>query len=335
MKIKALIIGGSGYIGITLIKILLNHPFVELIGVTSKTHENKNISEIYPSLLNQTQIKYSNLDQLNIIEVDIIFVALPHGKSMEKIPKLVKKFPKTKIIDLSGDYRLNKKEEYETYYNKTHCSFNIQENFVYGLAELNKEKIKKSSYIANPGCFATSVILALSPLVQNNFIDGQVIVDSKTGSSGSGKTPSLNTHHPIRTYNTKAYKLFNHQHTPEIKQALNLTNLIFTPHSIPLVKGIFSTHYVTLKKEILEHDLIKLYTNFYEKNYFIRIVKVTEVINVVNTNFCDISINKCGKNVIVTSAIDNLIKGGAGSAVQNMNIMFDLDEKTGLDLMGI
>ncbi len=323
---KCAIIGGSGYIGINLVKLLLNHPKAKLVKVTSESNAGKKISQIYPSLLKKTELEFTKYDK-DLDNIDIVFLSLPHGYSMNFIPNIIKKYPEVKIIDLSGDYRIKSKQDFEKYYKTKHSSHELQSKFVYGISEINNKKIKNAQYIANSGCFSTSAILGIKPLV--NIIEGNVIINSLTGSSGSGKTPSVNTHHPVRAQNAKAYKIFKHQHTPEICQELQ-HEVIITPHSISLVKGIFTTCYLNLKEELSKEEITKLYKEYYKNSYFIRIIDSVEVNNVINTNFCDIAVNVSGKHVIVTSAIDNLIKGGAGQAIQNMNLMFGLDETTGL-----
>ncbi len=258
---------------------------------------------------------------------------------MPKLPKSVK------IIDLSGDFRIDDADIFQQFYKLERSD--LQKDFVYGLTELNREQIKTADKIANPGCFATATLLALAPLVANQthrltptLLTGRVIVDAKTGSSGSGAKAAANTHHPQRMNSFYAYKPFTHQHVPEITQCLQSvgnfdSEFVFMTHSLPVSRGIFASCYAELKDEISTAELKEIYQNFYANNFFVRIVDNSPDINwVKTTNFCDIAVNVQGKQVVVFSAIDNLVKGAAGQAVQNMNLMFGFDEKTGLILVG-
>jgi N-acetyl-gamma-glutamyl-phosphate reductase len=241
---------------------------------------------------------------------------------------------------LSGDFRLSDRALFEQYYGREHTAMNAQGEFVYGLTETNREEIRKATRISNPGCFATATLLGLAPLVAANLINGRVIVDAKTGSSGSGAKPAANTHHPQRMNSFYAYKPFTHQHVPEIEQALRAvgdwTNeLIFMTHSLPVARGIFASIYVEAKSEMTEDEVRAIYKDFYEDSFFVRLTTGSPDINwVKTTNFCDIGIAARGNQIVVFSAIDNLVKGAAGQAVQNMNLMAGLDEKTGLILTG-
>jgi N-acetyl-gamma-glutamyl-phosphate reductase len=245
-----------------------------------------------------------------------------------------------KVIDLSGDFRLRDKEMFAEHYGREHTAMDAQGEFVYGLTETNREAIKDARLIANPGCFATATVLGLAPLVAANLIDGRVIVDAKTGSSGSGNKPAANTHHPQRSNSFYAYKPFKHQHVPEIEQELShigdwTSSLVFMTHSLPVSRGIFASIYVELKQARSEAELRQIFANFYRDDFFIRIVKDSPDINwVKTTNFCDLGFAVRDRELVVFSAIDNLVKGAAGQAVQNMNLMFGLEERTGLMLIG-
>jgi N-acetyl-gamma-glutamyl-phosphate reductase len=256
---------------------------------------------------------------------------------MEVVPELPSM---VKAIDLSGDFRLRSKEEFEKHYKQTHTAMATQSDFIYGLTETNREAIKDARLIANPGCFATATLLGLAPLVANNLISGRVIVDAKTGSSGSGAKAAANTHHPQRMNSFYAYKPFTHQHVPEIEQELRsvgdwTSELVFMTHSLPVARGIFASIYVEANQALSEAELHSLFSDFYSRSFFIRLVNGSPDINwVKTTNFCDIGFAVRGKQLVVFSAIDNLVKGAAGQAVQNMNLMFGLDETTGLKLVG-
>ncbi|MDX6611039.1 MAG: LysW-gamma-L-alpha-aminoadipyl-6-phosphate/LysW-L-glutamyl-5-phosphate reductase, partial [Blastocatellia bacterium] len=241
---------------------------------------------------------------------------------------------------LSGDFRLSDEKSFEQHYGREHTAMNSQSQFVYGLTETNREAVKAARFIANPGCFATATLLGLAPLVAGNLIEGRVIVDAKTGSSGSGAKAAANTHHPQRMNSFYAYKPFTHQHVPEIEQELGrvgswTSELVFMTHSLPVARGIFASIYVEMKKELNEPELQSLFRKFYRDSFFVRLVKGSPDINwVKTTNFCDLGFAVRGRQLVVFSALDNLVKGAAGQAVQNMNLMFGLDEKSGLMLMG-
>jgi N-acetyl-gamma-glutamyl-phosphate reductase len=270
-------------------------------------------------------------------DLDCIFLALPHGHALDLAPRLP---PGVKVIDLSGDYRLSDAEEFAQHYGREHTSMELQSEFVYGLTEVNREAIRNARLVSNPGCFATATLLGLAPLAAHNLATGRVVVDAKTGSSGSGAKPAANTHHPQRMNSFYAYKPFAHQHVPEIEQTLRAvgdwTNeFIFMTHSLPVARGIFASIYVETKDELTADAARELYADYYRGNFFVRLVAGSPDINwVKTTNFCDIGFAARGRQLAVFSAIDNLVKGAAGQAVQNMNLMFGLDEKTGLMFAG-
>lgn len=336
MKIRAAIFGGSGYGGSELLRILLFHPNVEITLVTANEHAGKTVSDVHRNLLGLTDLSFEatpgNLSTLG--ENDVAFFALPHGQAMSLIPQLPEN---VKAIDLSGDFRIDDPDVFEQFYKREQTATDIQGEFVYGLAETNREAIKTARYIANPGCFATATLLALAPLAAKGLAQGRIIVDAKTGSSGSGAKAAANTHHPQRMNSFYAYRPFEHQHIPEIEQHLRSVGqweheFVFMTHSLPVSRGIFASCYMDLAKEI---DLDAIYRDFYKDDFFVRIVAGSPDINwVKNTNFCDISVHTNGTQAVVFSAIDNLVKGAAGQAVQNMNLMFGLPETSGLIFTG-
>ncbi|HZH33441.1 MAG TPA: N-acetyl-gamma-glutamyl-phosphate reductase [Pyrinomonadaceae bacterium] len=338
-KIKVAIFGGSGYGGAELLRILLFHPNVEIRLVTANEHAGKAVSEVHRNLYGLTDLQFETApeDLSALTDLDCAFFALPHGKAMEIAPQL----PETvKIIDLSGDFRLSDVDTFVQFYKQKHTAMDLQQKFVYGLTEMNREQIKSARLIANPGCFATATLLGIAPLVKNNLLNGRVIVDAKTGSSGSGAKPAANTHHPQRMNSFYAYKPFQHQHVPEIEQCLRscgdwTSELVFMTHSLPVARGIFASIYVELKEEMTSVRLRDYYEKFYRDSFFVRLVQGSPDINWVKmTNFCDIGVAVNGKSAVIFSAIDNLVKGAAGQAVQNMNLMFGLEEKTSLILTG-
>ncbi len=338
-KIRIAIFGGSGYGGSELLRILLFHPNAEIALVTANEHAGKSVSEVHKNLAGMTKVTFqaAPADLSSFNDIDVAFFALPHGQAMKHIPNLPEHL---KVIDLSGDFRIDDAGIFEQFYGREQTQTVLQRKFVYGLTETNREKIKTANYIANPGCFATATVLALVPMVKSGLLTGNVIVDAKTGSSGSGAKAAANTHHPQRMNSFYAYKPFKHQHVPEIEQCLRSvgefpSDLVFMTHSLPVSRGIFASCYMETSVEITNEDLRHLYSHFYSNSFFIRLVDGSPDINwVKTTNFCDIAVNSKGKNVVVFSAIDNLVKGAAGQAVQNMNLMFGLDETTGLRMVG-
>src|SRR6266852_1214525 len=339
MKLKVGIYGGSGYGGSDLLRILLLHPNVEIVFVTANEQAGKRVSEVHRNLAGLSDLVFSKAPQESseLENIDCVFLALPHGQAMDVVPKLP---PQVKAIDLSGDFRLRDQQAFEKHYGRTHTAMSSQAEFVYGLTETNRDAIRNARLAANPGCFATATLLGLAPLAANEIINGRVIVDAKTGSSGSGAKAAANTHHPQRMNSFYAYKPFTHQHVPEIEQELrsvgDWTNeLIFMTHSLPVARGIFASIYTEVKSEISAPDARVMFAEFYRDSFFVRLVEGSPDINwVKTTNFCDIGFAARGRQLVVFTAIDNLVKGAAGQAVQNMNLMFGLDETTGLMLTG-
>jgi N-acetyl-gamma-glutamyl-phosphate reductase common form len=335
-KIKVAIFGGSGYGGSELLRILLFHPNAEVVFVTANEHAGKPVGEVHRNLHGLTQLSFvKNPETLD--NIDCVFLALPHGQAMSIVPTLP---PHIKAIDLSGDFRLRDQSVFEQHYKLRHTAMAAQAEFVYGLTETNREAIRGARLLANPGCFATATLLGLAPLVANGSLSGRVVVDAKTGSSGSGAKAAANTHHPQRMNSFYAYKPFTHQHVPEIEQELEhvgdwTSELIFMTHSLPVSRGIFASIYAETKQELTEQQIREIFTDYYQGSFFIRLISGSPDINwVKTTNFCDLGFATRGQQVVVFSALDNLVKGAAGQAVQNMNLMFGLDEKTGLVLAG-
>lgn len=339
--VKVGILGGSGYGGSELLRILLFHPQVEIALVTANEHAGKRIDAVHPNLARLTDLKFDSMpDPRSLAGLDCVFLGLPHGQAMEIVPSIPRP---VKAIDLSGDFRLSDKTKFKQFYGREHTSMETQREFVYGLTEVNRNAIKEATRIANPGCFASALELGLYPLAASGSIKGKVIADMKTGSSGSGAKPAANTHHPKRANSFYAYKTFEHQHQPEVEQLLASVNskwssdcsLVFQVHSIPVVRGIFASIYATPTKSMSRDDVGNLFQEFYRDEFFIRLVDGSPDINwVKNTNFVDIGWAANGDTVIVFVALDNLVKGAAGQAVQNMNLMFGIEEREGLVLAG-
>lgn len=334
--INIAIFGGSGYGGSELLRFLLFHPNAEIALVTANEHAGKAVSDVHRNLFGLTDLVFEKAPEnlSGLTGIDVAFFALPHGQALSLIPQLP---PTVKAIDLSGDFRIDDKDIFKKFYKLDHTADELQRKFVYGLTETNRESIRGAQYIANPGCFATATLLALAPLVAGGLIQGQVVVDAKTGSSGSGAKAAANTHHPQRMNSFYAYKPFTHQHVPEIEQHLSSvgefsSNLTFMTHSLPVSRGIFASCYAELKEEMSSDELREAFANFYHPDsFFVRLVEGSPDITwVKTTNFCDIAVHTNGKRAAIFSAIDNLVKGAAGQAIQNMNLMFGLEEETGL-----
>ncbi|HXG65296.1 MAG TPA: N-acetyl-gamma-glutamyl-phosphate reductase [Blastocatellia bacterium] len=339
--VKAGIIGGSGYGGSELLRILLFHPEVEIELVTANEHAGKRVDAVHPNLAKLTDLKFAATpDPRELSGLDCLFLALPHGQAMAIAPALP---AGVKVIDLSGDFRLRDAEAFKRYYGGEHSAMAAQREFVYGLTEVNRSQIKEASRLANPGCFATALELGLYPFVASGLATGKIIADMKTGSSGSGAKAAANTHHPKRANSFYAYKIFEHQHQPEVEQLLasvnpewpSRCNLILQTHSIPTVRGIFASIYLTTAEPMTRERVGEVLRDFYGNEFFIRLVDGSPDIHwVKNTNFVDIGWAASGDTVVVFVAIDNLVKGAAGQAVQNMNLMFGMDERAGLLLPG-
>ena len=338
-RLRVAIFGGSGYGGAELLRLLLLHPHAEIELVTANEHAGKSVGEVHRNLYGLTELRFTRApeDLQSLGQLDCVFLALPHGQALEIAPQLPTGL---KVVDLSGDFRLRDSAVFQEHYGREHTAMETQGRFVYGLTETNREAIKSAHFISNPGCFATATLLGLAPLVASNLLSGRVVVDAKTGSSGSGAKPAANTHHPQRMNSFYAYKPFTHQHVPEIEQELRAvgdwaSELVFMTHSLPVARGIFASIYAETKRELTISEARNIFADFYRDAFFVRLVEGSPDINwVKTTNFCDIGLAVRGRQLVVFSALDNLVKGAAGQAVQNMNLMFGLDEKTGLLLTG-
>jgi len=338
-RFKAAVIGGSGYGGAELIRRILLHPDVELVRVASIDSIGEPLASVHPNLERQTDLVFENLSPGEAAKgMDIVLLGLPHKVSAQKMPELIASG--TRVVDLSGDFRLRDPAAYEKYYGAKHPSPGDLEKgtFVYGLPELHREKIAKARYVASPGCFATTIELALLPLAKRGLLSGAVEIVAITGSSGSGIAPLPTTHHPSRANNLRTYKPLHHQHVPEIHQTLveagaKDLELRFVPVSAPLTRGIFATCFVHVKKP---EGIQALYEETFAKEPFVRVPKkrLPEVIAVSGSNYAEVGVQVQGDLVLAFAATDNLIKGGAGQGIQNMNIMLGLDERLTLEDAG-
>lgn len=341
--LKVAVVGASGYTGIELIRILHNHPEVAVTSVTSEQSAGKRLSEVFPSLRDRYDLTLEALDAERIAEkADVIFTALPHTAAMEVVP--VFRQAGRKVIDLSADYRLHDADEYAAWY-ETHLNPELLQEAVYGLPELHRDEIAATGLVANPGCYPTSVILALMPLLEEGLIEpASIIADSKSGVSGAGRGAKVDNLYCEVNEGFKAYGVGGlHRHIPEIEQELSLlagrkTIISFTPHLVPMDRGILSTVYSVPHSAVSAGQIHALYEDYYGGEAFVRVLgqgHFPSTAFVRGSNFCDIGIaadNRTGR-IIIISAIDNLVKGASGQAVQNMNIMCDFPEIMGLELM--
>jgi N-acetyl-gamma-glutamyl-phosphate reductase len=337
-KHKAAVIGGSGYGGGEIIRRLLHHPAVELVRVASIDFVGEPLGAAHPNLDQQTDLIFENLSAREAARgMDVVLLGLPHKIAAHKVEEILE--TGAKIVDLSGDFRLKDLASYERWYGAKHPCPQHLERFVYGLPELNREKIRSASCVASPGCFATTIELGLLPLAKQGWLSGEIEVVAITGSSGSGVAPSAGTHHPVRAVNLKSYKTLDHQHTPEILETLHAAGgrdlrLHFVPVSAPLSRGLFATSFAHVDRWI-EPDAIKAaFAETYANEPFVRVPKkrLPEVAAVSGSNFVEVGVvvgDVVGDKRLVTciSALDNLIKGGAGQGVTSMNLMLGLDER--------
>jgi len=342
--IKVGIIGATGYAGYETLRLLLNHPEFDVTCIVSKSFVNKKISEIYPNLYGTCDLVCEKLDYNVILEkAECFIVALPHGASQETVATLYNAHKK--VVDLSADYRYENYETYESSYKIAHLHKELLKDAIYGLPELNREKIKSSTLIANPGCYPTCSILGLAPLLDNNLIKtNSIIIDAASGVTGAGRKTDLMYQFNECTENFLAYKVASHRHTTEIEEKLSIIAnkdivISFTPHLVPMKRGMMATIYATLKKDTNLDHLYNVYNNYYKNEYFIRIKSNDNLINtknVVASNFVDISINidKRTNRIIIISAIDNIGKGASSQAIQNLNLMYGFDEKLGISSAG-
>ncbi len=338
--IRVGILGVTGYAGIELLRLLCGHPEAKVTYLGTSSNAGTPISELYPNFKGICDMKLREVDIPKIAEeCDLVFTSLPHGASDKIIGELYN--AELKVIDLSGDYRYDDPAVYEKWYKTTHSNKELLKKSVYGMCELYREKIKKADLIGNPGCYTTASILGAAPLIKSGFVStDNIIIDAKSGVTGAGRGLAIDYHFCECTENTKAYKIATHRHTSEIEQEYSKlagqeVEVSFTPHLIPQKRGIYATIYMNLTDNYTDAQLLEAYRVFYAGCPFVRIYdegKIPESNHVNGSNFIDIGlkVDKRLKRVVVISAIDNLIKGAAGQAIQNMNLMFGLSEKTGL-----
>jgi N-acetyl-gamma-glutamyl-phosphate reductase len=341
-KLKVGIVGGTGYTGVELLRLLARHPNVVIVAVTSRGDAGMPVAEMFPSLRGYIDNAFSDPEGANLAVCDVVFFATPHGVAMSQAPTLLA--AGTKVIDLAADFRLQDTAMFEQWYNMPHSCPSVLKHAIYGIPELNREKIKKATVIGNPGCYPTTVLLGLAPLLEEKLIDCSVpiIADAKSGVSGAGRKASVSTLFAEAGDNMKAYGLNGHRHHPEIEAQLkqlagNDLQFIFVPHLIPMIRGMLSTIYIKLVESAKTRDLQRLYEQRYARESFIDVLpqgELPETRSVRGSNQLRMSLQVQANGYLTIVVVqDNLVKGAAGQAVQNMNVMFDLPENTGLDIV--
>ena len=346
-KMQVAVVGATGYTGLELVRILARHPHVQLHTLSSRSYDGKNFVDVFPNLRNVVSDVCDDIEFDSLAEkADLIFIALPHGEAASRVNEL--NLRNAKMIDLGADFRLEDPAQYKEWYHLDHARPQILPHAVYGLPEFNKDAIRKARLIANPGCYATCSILSITPLLKSDLVEPlSIIIDAKSGVSGAGRSLALGSHFNECNESIKAYGVTTHRHTPEIEQELSRQSgksikISFTPHLVPMNRGILVTAYADLRAGVDADAVLNAYTTAYSHCEFVRIIdprtesaQLPETRWVKGSNFCDISfrIDQRTGRVIVVGALDNLVKGAAGQAVQNMNLMCGFDENCALDLV--
>ncbi|NIQ38943.1 MAG: N-acetyl-gamma-glutamyl-phosphate reductase [Proteobacteria bacterium] len=338
--LRVAIVGATGYTGVELLRILLYHPQIRISVLTSRTYEGQPIDRVFAALRGQIDLVCQPLNFDTIAEQsDFVFTAVPHKTAMEIVPHFHNR--EKKVVDLSADFRFTDPAVYERWYEPHRC-VNLLKKSAYGLPELHRDAIRTARIVGNPGCYPTGAVLGLGPLVKEKLVDlSHIVIDAKSGVSGAGRDPVLSTHYCEVNESLKAYKVLEHRHHPEIEQELNRlaqepVRTVFVPHLIPMDRGILSTIYVNLKRPQDTEGLVDLYRRFYEGEFFVRVCppgQYPNVSDVRGSNFCDIGLKvvQDQQRGVIVSAIDNLVKGASGQAVQNMNLMCGFPENMGLE----
>jgi N-acetyl-gamma-glutamyl-phosphate reductase len=334
--IRVAVIGATGYTALELIKILLRHPDVEITALTSRNEGNPHVGSVHPQLAGRLDLTMADLGPAEIASrAEVAFSCLPHGVTAALVPKLLD--AGMRVVDLSADYRLNDPEVYAQWYGQKHADPSRLGKVVYGLPELFREQIREARLVANPGCYPTTAILALAPLLKAGLIaPREIIVDAKSGVSGAGRTPKLTTHFPECNESISAYNVGRHRHTPEIEQVLSTASgqsveVVFTPHLVPMDRGILATSYSQPTGELSEEKALDTIREFYSREPFVRVVNhLPGTKDTTDTNFCDITARMVRGRLITISCLDNLVKGASGAAVQNFNLMHGFAEATAL-----
>jgi N-acetyl-gamma-glutamyl-phosphate reductase len=330
------ILGATGYTALELMKILVRHPQAEIVAVTSRQEGNPHVAMVHPSLTGRVDLEMQNLSPAEVVaRAECVFSCLPHGVSASMIPAILD--GGCRVVDFSADYRLGDGDVFQQWYGQKHPDAERLGHVPYGLPELFRDQIREAKLVANPGCYPTSAILPLAPLLKAGLIEPKgIIVDSKSGVSGAGRTPKLLTHYPECNESVAAYNIGRHRHTPEIERILGIAagsevEVIFTPHLIPMDRGILSTTYSQPIRDVTEESLLQVLQDFYADEPFVRVVEhLPGTKDSSNSNFCDITVRLVRGRVLTISCIDNLIKGASGAAVQNFNLMYGYPETTAL-----
>lgn len=341
MKIKAGIVGATGYAGAELVRLLSSHPCAEISAISSVSYEGEKLGDVYPAYKFLNDMICENQDVV-IEKSDVIFAALPHGLSQELAAKCIN--AGKKFIDLGADFRLESEDEYTEWYGGEFLDKELHKQAVYGLPEFFRDEIKGKSIVANPGCYTTCSPLAIAPAIKNGLIETKgIICDCKSGVTGAGRKPSRGNHYPELNEGFHAYKVASHRHTPEIEQTLSRLSgqrviITFVPHLLPVNRGILATVYADIKDGVSFEQIKQAYEDYYKDEYFVRLLPEgmnADIHNIKYSNFCDVSIHhdKRANKLVACAAIDNMVKGAAGQAIQNMNIIFGLDEKSGLEIV--
>jgi N-acetyl-gamma-glutamyl-phosphate reductase len=333
--VRAAVLGASGYLGGELLRILSQHPRIELTQVFSRSHEGVRLGDVHPNLAGPTELRLET--DPGRLDADLAFVAEPPLASMGLIGPLVDRG--VRVIDLGPDYRFADPELFERTYGAKHTDPAHLPEAVYGLPELFRERIRTARLVANPGCYATATLLAVAPLVARGLLEGPLVVDAKSGSSGAGSSPTTSSHHPEAALSVVPYGLPVHRHAPEIRAILTQVGpppatITFVPHLVPLVRGILCSIYPTLSSTSASTSLADVYTSAYAGSPFVRVGGIPKLPWATGTNRCYLSAARVGEAPVVFSALDNLGKGGAAQAVQNANVLFGFDERTGLEISG-
>jgi len=343
-RIKVGIVGGTGYTGVELLRLLSQHPNVELTAITSRKEDGLPVADMFPNLRGRVKLAFSTPEKANLADCDVVFFATPHGVAMAQAQELLA--AGTRIIDLAADFRLQDTATFERWYKMPHSCPDILAESVYGLVELNREAVAKARVIGNPGCYPTTVLLGLAPLLENGLVDTQTLIaDCKSGVSGAGRKAEVGTLFSEASDNFKAYGVAGHRHHPEITEQLEKlaggkVGLTFVPHLVPMIRGMFSTLYARIRPEALGTDFQALYEKRYADEAFVDVMPAgsqPETRSVRGSNNLRIAVQRPGNGdlLIVLVIQDNLVKGASGQAVQNMNLMFGLPESAGLDQVAI
>ena len=336
--VKVGIIGGTGYTGGELSRLLCTHPEVEIAALTSRQNAGKRVEDVHTFLKGYVGDLQFTEKISDTKDLDFVFVATPHGVAMKEIPPLLEQG--IKCIDLSGDYRLHDVSVYEKWYGHEHTDVYNLQKAVYGLPEFFRDEIKGADLVANPGCYATSIILACGPLLKAGVVDEDIIVDAKSGTSGAGMVPTERTHHSTCGETIIPYSVGKHRHTPEIEMAVDKfagshTKVTFVPQLLPIVRGILSSCYFSITKDLTQEEVDSIYVKQYGKEAFVHYVPEPSIRAVVASNHAQVSSKVIGDKVVSFGVLDNLVKGASGQAVQCMNLMLNMDEKKGLNIPGL